>query len=157
MAREIERKFLVTGTTWKKHLTGEHYRQGYLATESSNSVRVRHTTQKAWLTIKGRGTGITRQEFEYEIPLIDAIEILPLCNNIIIEKIRYKMTFAGNVWEIDEFLGDNAGLVVAEIELVSEKQEFEKPTWAGNEVTHDSRYLNVNLSRHPFNAWENKG
>lgn len=153
MGREIERKFLVTGDAWRtKH--GTLIRQGYLHNEVDSTVRVRTKGERAYLTIKGSMTGITRAEFEYEIPLEDANEILDeLCQKPLIEKIRHEIHADGFKWEIDEFLEDNAGLVVAEIELEDENQEFPMPAWLGKEVSEDARYLNANLVKNPYSKW----
>lgn len=154
MGLEIERKFLLANNSWKVEGTGTEFRQGYLSTDPDRNVRVRVKGAQGFLTVKGRAEGITRLEFEYEIPLADAANLLEsLCEQPLIEKTRYRVEVAGDLWEIDEFHGDNQGLVVAEIELESEGQEFEKPAWLGEEVSHDTRYLNSNLARRPFTAW----
>ncbi len=153
MPKEIERKFLVTNDHWRS-APGKKYRQGYLSRAEQRSVRVRTTPEKAFLTIKGMSTGITRLEFEYEIPMGEADELLDLmCLKPIIEKTRHRLEHDGMTWEIDEFHGDNDGLIVAEIELESEEQEFSRPDWVGEEVTGDSRYLNVNLIVNPYTSW----
>lgn len=154
MAKEIERKFLVVGDGWRDAAVGTFFRQGYLSTVKERTVRVRSKGGQGFLTVKGISVGATRAEFEYEIPIDDANEMLDsLCERPIIEKIRYRVSYQGFVWEVDEFAGDNAGLIVAEIELASEDQEFPRPPWAGQEVTDDSRYFNANLIAHPFKAW----
>jgi len=154
MAREIERKFLVTNQDWRSDDATE-YRQGYLSLDRERTVRVRVTGTTARLTIKGITRGATRQEFEYEIPLGDANEMLTtLCRRPLIEKRRYTVRIGGLDWEIDEFFGDNAGLVVAEVELESEDQPFDRPAWLGREVTGDPRYYNANLVEHPYSAWK---
>ena len=140
MGTEIERKFLVTGLQWNS-AQPTYYCQGYLNRDKERTVRVRITGEKGVLTIKGVNTGATRQEFEYEVPLADAREILDLCEKPLIEKNRRVINHAGMDWEVDEFLGENAGLVVAEIELESE------------EVTDDPKYFNSKLSVHPFSKW----
>lgn len=150
---EIERKFLVQGDGWRKGIHGELYRQGYLSSDPRCGIRVRIVGDRAWLTIKGAAEGIARPEFEYPIPLEDAAEILALCGQALVEKVRYKIPFAGLVWEVDEFCGANAGLIMAEVELESEAQEFERPSWAGREVSHDHRYDNANLALHPYAGW----
>jgi adenylate cyclase len=156
MGQEIERKFLVKGTSWRNE-NGTSIRQGYLHNEIDGTVRVRTKGERAYLTIKGGTTGITRLEFEYEIPLEEANEILDeLCQKPLIEKIRYEVEVNGSKWEIDEFLGENAGLVVAEIELEDEGQEFIKPDWLGDEVSDDFRYQNANLVKHPYSQWNEK-
>jgi CYTH domain-containing protein len=155
MAKEIERKFLVLDQTYKQHAKGVFYQQGYLSFKPS--VRIRIIGPKALLTIKGAATGISRSEFEYEVPLQDGLEMLrELCKGPIIEKYRYKMEYKGFIWEIDEFLKDNEGLIVAEIELDHEDQEFEKPPFVGEEVSHDKRYRNSSLVSHPYNTWDNQ-
>lgn len=154
MAQEIERKFLVADTTWLQAAEGTSYRQGYLPTQGKNTVRVRIAGDRGYLTIKGPSQGLTRSEFEYEIPLADAEAMLTeLCEFPLIEKRRYKQTVGNHLWEIDEFLGANAGLVIAEIELSSETETFEKPDWLGSEVSHDARYFNASLAKHPYSAW----
>ena len=155
MAFEIERKFLVINDSWRDRAKGEVYRQGYVSINKKNVTRVRVVNDKGYLTVKGGDQGLKRLEFEYIIPFEDASEMLQkLCEKPLIEKIRYEVEINGLVWEIDEFKGDNSGLVVAELELLSENQEFEKPGWAGVEVTKDPRYLNVNLTRNPYGAWK---
>jgi adenylate cyclase len=154
MSLEIERKFLVLGDEWKKLGSPQAIRQGYLSSQRDRVVRVRIENQTATLTIKGRVTGITRGEWEYEIPLAEADELLSgLCERPLIEKNRTRILHEGMVWEVDEFFGDNQGLVVAEIELESENQVFAKPDWVSVEVTEDARYFNANLLRHPFTTW----
>ena len=153
MPKEIERKFLVTDESWRT-ATGKKYRQGYISRSEQRSVRVRTTPDKAFITIKGMKTQLTRLEFEYEIPMHEAAELLDsICLKPIIEKTRHIVEYDGMTWEIDEFHGENTGLVVAEIELESEDQEFSKPDWVGEEVTSDSRYLNVNLVVNPYTSW----
>jgi CYTH domain-containing protein len=154
MGMEIERKFLVKDLTWKQAGQGTLYRQGYLCSDSQRTVRVRLAGDRAWLTIKGASEGISRSEYEYEIPCGDAIPMLDaLCEKPLIEKTRYKVAMGALVWEIDEFLGENLGLIVAEIELASPEQEFERPAWLGAEVSHDRRYFNSRLVKHPFSGW----
>lgn len=154
MAKEIERKFLVTNQDWKKEATGILYRQGYLSSVKERTVRVRIINDKAFITVKGANSGITRLEFEYEIPLDDATVMLDtLVEKPIIEKKRYKIKQGSLTWEIDEFLGDNAGLIVAEIELANEQQTFTKPAWIGQEVSDDQRYYNSNLVLNPYKNW----
>ncbi len=152
MAVEIERKFLVKGDAWRND-SGVLYRQGYLNRDKLRTVRVRIAGEAAFLTIKGKSTGATRAEFEYSIPIEDAQALLALCDGPLIEKTRYLVLHAGHRWEVDEFAGDNAGLVVAELELTSEDETFESPSWLGAEVTHDARYFNSNLATQPFCAW----
>lgn len=154
MGVEIERKFLVRDQRWKSLAPGVLLRQGYLSSTPERVVRVRIEGERALLTIKGRNVGAARGEWEYPIPLFDAQTFLDeLCERPIIEKYRYRIPWHGLVWEVDEFLGENAGLVVAEIELHSEQQVFEKPAWVGEEVTYDPRYYNANLLRHPYSRW----
>ncbi len=154
MRKEIERKFKVINNGYKEHSKGELYRQGYLSTHFERVVRVRTAGGKGYLTIKGANTGAIRKEFEYEIPLNEACEMLEnLCQKPIIEKYRYKVHYKGFVWEIDEFLGENEGLVLAEIELQHECQSFCIPDWIGEEVTGDIRYYNSNLLKNPYNRW----
>lgn len=155
MAREIERKFLVRGVTWKRGAEGVRFRQGYLSSEKERTVRVRTEGPRAVLTIKGLTRGIERHEYEYSIPLADATEMLDtLCERPLIEKVRYMRTVGPHLWEVDEFLGDNTGLVVAEIELSSPDEAFERPAWLGREVSGDPRYFNSNLIHHPFRTWK---
>jgi len=152
MAVEIERKFLVTGEAWRD-APAVYFCQGYLNRAKARTVRIRIAGERGCLTIKGENTGATRAEFEYEIPLGDARELLNLCDGPLIEKYRRKLQHGGDLWEVDEFLGENAGLVVAEIELQSESQTFVKPNWVGDEVTHDARYYNSNLVSNPYKKW----
>ena len=154
MAKEIERKFLIVGDAWRKLAKGTSYRQGYLSTVKERTVRVRTIDDKGFLTVKGITVGATRAEYEYEISAAEANEMLDdLCEKPIIEKKRYKIPKDGFVWEIDEFGGVNNGLIVAEIELKDENQEFGKPDWVGDEVTGDPRYFNSNLIAQPFSIW----
>lgn len=154
MGVEIERKFLVRGDGWKAMGQGVLLRQGYLSSAPDRIVRVRIERDQAMLTIKGRSSGMTRNEWEYPIPSEDAQAFLEtLCERPLIEKKRYRIPYQGMLWEIDEFFGENAGLVVAEVELESEDQTFAKPEWIGAEVTHDARYFNANLLRHPYRKW----
>lgn len=158
MGVEIERKFLVRGDAWKTLAEGVLLRQGYLSSQPERVVRVRVEGDAARLTIKGKSSGATRGEWEYPIPLADAQVFLDtLCERPVIEKYRYRIPHAGMIWEVDEFLGENAGLVVAEIELASEDQAFERPDWVGEEVTHDARYFNSSLLRHPYARWRTGG
>jgi adenylate cyclase len=154
MAQEVERKFLVTSDAWKAGAHGKLYRQGYLSTHKERTVRVRIAGTKAFLTIKGLSVGITRSEYEYEIPVSDAAEMLDkLCEQPLIEKTRYRIEHAGYAWEVDEFAGVNAGLVVAEIELPTAEATFDKPGWVGEDVSDDRRYFNSNLIAKPFTTW----
>jgi adenylate cyclase len=153
MAIEIERKFLVIGNEWRD-APAVFYSQGYLNRDKARTVRVRIAGEQAFLTVKGLSEGMSRVEFEYEIPLADARALLRLCEQPLIEKYRRKIPFAGFVWEIDEFLGENQGLVVAEIELPAEDAIFATPEWVGEEVTQDARYFNSNLAREPYKGWQ---
>jgi adenylate cyclase len=150
---EIERKYLVDPAKWTPSANGEKIQQGYLSVDKSRVVRVRTKGEKAFLTIKGKMTGISRTELEYEIPVNDALVLLGMCLDHPIEKTRYTEKHAGHNWEIDFFDGENSGLLLAEIELESEEQEFELPEWTLEEVTHDLRYYNSYLSKHPFSKW----
>ena len=154
MPREIERKFLLKNDTWRvlAH-RAQPMRQGYLATGGQLSVRVRIAGDEAWLNIKAGGLVASRQEYEYSIPLDEAGELLDLADRPLIEKTRHLVTHGGMTWEIDEFHGENAGLVVAELELEREDEEFEHPPWLGLEVTQQRRYYNVCLATHPYRAW----
>jgi CYTH domain-containing protein len=156
MAAEIERKFLVQGTAWRQG-TCRRLSQWYLNRDKERTVRVRIDGDKAFLTIKSVTRGASRAEFEYEIPVTDAEQLLKLSDGPILEKNRHVIVHDGFTWEVDEFLGDNAGLVVAEIELTSEDQAFSRPPWLGREVTHDSRYYNSNLAAHPYSEWRDRG
>ena len=154
MAKEIERKFLIVGDAWRKLAKGTSYRQGYLSTVKERTVRVRTIDDRGFLTVKGITVGATRAEYEYEISAAEANEMLDdLCEQPIIEKKRHKIPQDAFVWEIDEFGGVNDGLIVAEIELEDENQEFGKPDWVGDEVTGDPRYFNSNLIAKPFSTW----
>ncbi len=156
MALEIERKFLVKDESWREHASRKLYCQGYLSRQQGRTIRVRRVEDKAFLTIKGKTTQrCLRKEFEYEIPLADGIELLDnLCEKPLIEKYRHLVSYGGMEWEIDEFLGDNYPLIVAEIELESVSQQFAKPQWLGEEVTHDPRYFNSSLVSHPYTDWK---
>jgi len=155
MPTEIERKFLVTGDSWRSTATGESYCQGYIATTApGHSVRVRIAGEKAYLTIKGPSNGLSRAEFEYAIPLGDAKEMLEtLCDRPLIEKTRYRLPIGPVVWEIDEFKGENAGLLIAEVELQSEDQTIELPDWVGQDVSGNPRYYNASLVKRPYSQW----
>lgn len=154
MAQEIERKFLVIGNHWRDLAPGVHYRQGYLQRTPEKTVRVRIAGEQAFLTIKGKTTGISRLEFEYAIPLADALALLEhLGDRPQIEKIRYRIPMGDFCWEVDEFLGENRGLILAEIELINADQPFPKPHWLGPEVSHDPRYYNANLVSYPYSQW----
>ena len=152
--QEIERKFLVKGNGWRGRGRSELYRQGYIARTQDRTVRVRIAGEQGTLTIKYKGEGIARNEFEYEIPLDEAKALLDgLAPGEVIEKIRHTFLCDGSIWEVDEFIGANQGLIVAEIELESENQPFIRPEWLGEEVSRISRYLNVELSKLPYTAW----
>jgi adenylate cyclase len=155
MALEIERKFLVKDESWRAaSLGGQDILQGYLAWTERATVRVRVKGDRGFLTIKGVTLGVTRDEFEYEIPVADARAMLDgLITLPLIEKTRHRVHVGGHIWEVDVFAGANAGLVLAEIELTSEAEVFERPAWAGEEVSDDPRYRNSSLARHPFSAW----
>jgi adenylate cyclase len=153
VAKEIERKFLVRGDEWRKLAAGVRYRQGYLSTVKERTVRVRTVGDRGFLTIKGITIGASRHEFEYPIPLDDTNVLLGMCEQPLVEKVRYTIPFGGLAWEIDEFEGVNQGLIVAECELASEDQRVDLPVWIGAEVTGDPRYFNSNLIAHPFNTW----
>ena len=154
MVIEIERKFLVRGNGWKNQAVGQVYRQGYMSTEDGITLRARVVGDQGYLTIKGPSFGNSRAEYEYEIPLEDAEEMLnSLCSSGLIEKIRYKVHHGELVWEVDEFVQDNEGLIVAEVELDDENQKVELPEWIGEEVSQDYRYSNSNLSKNPWKNW----
>jgi CYTH domain-containing protein len=154
VGREIERKYLVTGEGWRSRSTALPFRQGYLSTVKERTVRVRVVGDRGLLTIKGITSGATRTEYEYSIPVGDAEAMLDeLCERPIIDKVRHLVEHDGVTWEIDEFHGTNEGLIVAEVELESEDQEFSLPEWIGAEVTDDPRYFNANLIAHPYSEW----
>ncbi len=157
MPIEIERKFLVTSSSYKTQCMGKRIVQGYICNEKERVVRVRIYGEQAFLTIKDAGCGFARHEFEYEIPLTDAeIMLKTLCNNTVIDKTRYRYPMSDLCWEIDEFHGENAGLVVAELELPSIDTPFEKPDFVGEEVTDDAHYYNANLIKNPYKNWSKK-
>lgn len=154
MGLEIEKKFLVTSDDWRELGTGKDYCQGYLNSEKGRSVRIRTIGETGILTIKGPSVDGAKLEFEYEIPYADALEMLEtLCHKPLITKTRYKVPYAGFTWEVDEFKGENEGLIFAEIELEQRGQTFETPDWIGKEVTDDSRYYNANLVNNPYSNW----
>jgi len=154
MGIEIERKFLVDGNDWRACAVGRRYRQGFLNTAKERTVRVRTDGTKGFITVKGPSVGSVRTEFEYEIPVEDADAILEdLCEQPVIEKIRYRIPWGSHTWEVDEFLGENEGLVIAEIELSQANEPFEKPPWLGRDVTGDPRYYNACLVTHPYRQW----
>jgi adenylate cyclase len=155
MGREIEKKFLITDNSWRGLAVGKEYCQGYLNSEKGRTVRVRIIGDRGILTIKGPNDHGARLEYEYDIPLEDAREMLDLlCHKPLIEKIRYNIHFSGFIWEVDEFKGDNEGLLIAEIELEHVGQEFNLPPWIGLEVTGDTRYYNANLVKNPYSGWK---
>jgi adenylate cyclase len=165
MSKEIERKYLVNKVAWQECKTelpntrqalGIKYCQGYLPTKDETTVRLRIIGDDGYLTIKSKTVGITRSEFEYSIPVEDAQEMLDtLCLKPLIEKIRYKINHGDLVWEVDEFLGDNAGLIIAEVELENEQQQVELPTWIEREV-NDQKYFNSSLAKYPYSQWQDK-
>lgn len=155
MGIEIERKFLLASDAWRGLGQPTPMRQGYLAADPVRTVRVRIEGERAVLTIKSKSEGASRGEWEYEIPVPDAAELLDrLCERPLVEKTRHRIEYAGHTWEVDEFAGENAGLVVAEIELGSEDETFDQPEWIGREVTGDARYYNSSLIRLPYSRWK---
>ena len=156
MAREIERKFLVAGDFRQEATDSFRLVQGYISTDPDRTVRVRIKGNQGFLTIKGRSTagGLSRYEWEREIPVEEARELMALCGPGVIDKMRYLVPCAGHVFEVDEFYGSNQGLILAEIELEAEQEAFQKPSWLGEEVTGDSRYYNSMLMRCPFIEWK---
>jgi adenylate cyclase len=155
MGIEIERKFLVKSDGWRSIGERKFYQQGYLLIDKLRTIRVRIIEDKSYLTIKGATTGISRDEFEYEIPVEDAKIILDkLCEKPIIEKYRSKIEIDNIIWEVDEFIGANNGLILAEVELKSEDQKIVLPDWIGEEVSGNKRYNNSYLVKHPFSNWE---
>ena len=153
MAREIERKFLVSGDSWRGGPPGVRIAQGYLSLDPDRTVRIRLAGENAWITVKGRTQGITRAEFEYPIPPDDARDLLEICLPSVIDKTRHRIDFGGHVWEVDVFHGANEGLVLAEVELDDESVHPAMPPWIGAEVSDDARYFNANLASHPFSAF----
>ncbi len=153
MATEIERKFLVTHNSWKENAPYSLFKQAYLNSTPERTVRIRIDGEQAFITIKSKTTGIQRQEFEYNIPVEDAEQLLLLCETAPLEKMRYRVQDHNHLWEIDEFLGVNEGLIVAEIELGDASEAFQKPEWLGKEVSDDPRYYNSYLANHPFSTW----
>lgn len=156
MGQEIERKFLIKESEWEKldKPSGKQLRQGYILTDPNKTIRVRIADKTAWLTIKGISVGASRLEFEYEIPLQEGNELLDKFSEAELEKVRYEIAHKGKLWEVDVFAGDNKGLIVAEIELLSEDEQFDLPDWVAQEVTHDKKYYNSNLTKYPFKNWE---
>ncbi|MBL7869504.1 MAG: CYTH domain-containing protein [Flavobacterium lindanitolerans] len=154
---EIERKFLVNSDQFKTlAFAKNHIAQGYLNSHPERTVRIRIKGESGFLTIKGKGneSGVSRFEWETEIPLVEARHLIQLCEKGVIDKIRYEVRSGNHVFEVDEFFGDNEGLVIAEVELKSEDETFEKPDWLGSEVTNDERYYNAFLSQHPYKTWK---
>jgi len=152
---ETEKKFSVTSFEWKNEAEGILYRQGYLSIDPGRTVRVRLEGEKGKFTIKANKIKGSGDEFEYDIPVSEAEYMINnLCLKPVIEKFRYKINFKGNLWEVDEFLGENEGLIIAEIELDQPDQKFEKPRWAGKDVTEDQRYKNANLVKNPYRKWK---
>ena len=154
MGREIERKFLVIPNAWRPDgLEGTRFVQGYLSMDPERVVRVRIEGDEGRLTVKGIRRHVSRLEYEYEIPVEDAHALHALCIPPLVEKVRYRIAYAGRTWEVDEFAGLNEGLVLAEIELASETDALDLPPWVGREVSADDRYANTSLARHPFTSW----
>lgn len=162
MGKEIERKFLVIKDSYKNSLNIKRIIQGYLNSYYKRVVRIRIYEdlsnnelgeQKSFITIKGKAKGIIRNEFEYEIPLKDGQEMIDLCEDSVIEKIRYTLIYDNKEWVVDEFFGDNSGLVIAEIELNSEDEQYEKPDFIGKEVSLEHKYSNSELSKKPYKYW----
>lgn len=154
MAQEIERKFLVIGDNWRSLGQRVLCRQGYIPTADARTVRIRVVGQQGYLTLKGPTTGVTRHEFEYPIPYDEAMVILDtLCDHPLVEKWRTPINLDGLIWEVDEFLGANRGLILAEVELAQEDQALKYPSWLGPEVSHDGRYFSANLARYPYTTW----
>lgn len=153
MAHEIERKFLVQDESWREGAAGRRMRQGYLSLDPDRTVRVRISGDRAWLNVKGRTEGVRRLEFEYPVPVDDAMALLALCGEAVVDKTRYLVHHGAHTWEVDEFHGDNAGLLVAEIELAHEDETFARPPWLGPEVSGDARYYNASLAQRPFRSW----
>jgi adenylate cyclase len=152
---EIEHKYLVIQELWVKE--NPHHsieiKQAYIFSDPTKTIRVRTHDEKGYITIKGKSTGASRPEFEYEIPFSEAEELIKNFCSDVIEKTRHYITFANNLWEVDEFHGKNKGLIIAEIELKNETEPYSKPVWIGKDVTLDSRYFNSNLCRYPFSGW----
>ncbi len=154
MGTEIERKFLVKGNAWRSHGAGKLYRQGYVVQAGDVAVRVRIAGAQGYLTLKGKTENFARPEFEYEIPVKDAQEMLDLwCRPRIVDKIRYRIPVGDLIWEVDEFQGANQGLVLAEVELNASDQIVDLPDWVGLEVSEADRYYNSNLAIYPYALW----
>ena len=157
MAQEIERKFLTENDAWRSHAIGRFYRQGYLSTVKERTVRIRTIRNQGYITVKGIAKGAARAEYEYEIPVKDANEMLDtLCEQPIIEKMRYEIEHNELIWLVDEFEGVNKGLILVEVELSDENQKIVLPDWVGAEVTGDPNYFNSNLTRNPYLGWGKK-
>jgi CYTH domain-containing protein len=156
MPLEIEHKYLVRKDLWYAvhKPNGVNIRQGYLLSDPEKTIRIRIAETSAFLTIKGPTKNATRSEFEYPIPLGEAEVLIQLCTLPVIEKVRYRMEHAGKIWEVDEFFGENEGLILAEIELIFAEEKYEKPAWVGDEVTNDPRYYNAYLAEHPYSGWK---
>ena len=157
MGIEIERKYLVKSNEWKSSGVKKLYQQGYLLIDKTKTIRVRTIEDTAYLTIKGASSGISRSEFEYEIPVEDAKFMLAnLCEKPIIEKYRTKIELNELIWEVDEFVGDNTGLIIAEVELKNEYQKIVLPDWIGEEVSGNPKYNNSYLVKNPYKNWKDK-
>ena len=157
MAQEIERKFLTKSDAWRSNAIGRFYRQGYLSTVKERTVRIRTIRNEGYITVKGIAKGAARAEYEYEIPVKDANEMLDtLCEQPIIEKMRYEIEHNELIWLVDEFEGVNKGLILVEVELSDENQKIVLPDWVGAEVTGDPNYFNSNLTRNPYLSWGKK-
>ena len=158
MSFEIERKFLVIGDSWRGAVTARlHLRQAYLTSHDKASIRVRiKDNREATLTVKSRNAELRRLELEYSVPVLEAEAMIPLRRGSVIEKVRHKVPFAGLTWEVDEFAGENEGLIIAEVELAHEHQQFEVPPWVGAEVTRQAEYYNDSLAQRPFTTWSTR-
>ena len=157
MPTEIERKFLIDNLDFKKLASGKkHIKQGFLNTHPKRTVRVRVIGAEAYITVKGIGnaSGTTRFEWERAIPVVEANSLFPLCEANVLEKMRYEVPVGKHFFEVDEFLGENLGLIIAEVELSHEEELFEKPSWLGIEVTGETKYYNSQLSINPYKQWE---
>lgn len=155
MGQEIERKYLVNKDKWDKSDKGEKllFRQGYILVDASKTVRIRLTDKAGFITIKGMSIGASRPEYEYTIPKEDAAELLDKFCTSVVSKIRHKVLYQDKLWEVDEFLDENAGLIIAELELSDAAEAFQLPGWIDKEVTDDKRYYNSNLSMNPYKNW----
>lgn len=154
MKNEIERKFLVVNNSYRQMAKGILIQQGFLSTDKNRTVRVRIVGGEAWLTVKGKSTGAVRKEFEFQIPADEAKEMIQtICIKPVISKIRYRIRKGEVLWEIDEFLEENAGLIIAEVEIPFENYELEFPDWIGEEVTQNEKYYNARLVEHPYKSW----